>query len=152
MIELKVRFNSENEEVGINFSENEEVDVDFSSESEEFNAKADGESFFPGQVIGGSLDHSVLDNRDLSDQHPIESISGLRETLNNLSERLTGLEISTIVTVATRGELPNRGNVAIAYIVADENATYRWDEENSKYFCVGRDYNEIEVIICGGNA
>ena len=49
-------------------------------------------------------------------------------------------------------DLPNRGNTKTVYFIKSEDASYRWDEENSKYFCVGRDYNEIEVIICGGNA
>lgn len=49
-------------------------------------------------------------------------------------------------------DLPNRGNSESLYMVGEENACYRWDEDNSKYFCVGRDYNEIEIIICGGNA
>lgn len=54
--------------------------------------------------------------------------------------------------VKTRGELPNRGKSSVIYIVADENASYRWDEDNNKYFCIGRDYEEIKIIICGGNA
>lgn len=40
----------------------------------------------------------------------------------------------------------------MVYMIKEENASYRWDEENSKYYCIGRDYNEIEIIICGGNA
>ena len=46
---------------------------------------------------------------------------------------------------------PNRGNVYTLYVATEENASYRWDEANSKYFCIGRDYNEIETID-GGNA
>lgn len=48
-------------------------------------------------------------------------------------------------------DFPNRGNVHTLYIATEENACYRWDETNSKYFCIGRDYSEIEIID-GGNA
>lgn len=56
-----------------------------------------------------------------------------------------------VTQVQTRYELPNRGKSGKVYFVKDENATYRWDEENLKYFCVGRDYREIEYIN-GGDA
>lgn len=97
-------------------------------------------------------DHNKLQNRDLPDQHSIESITGLKDRLQGLDDRLAGLEKGNTVEVKKRSELPNRGESSTVYIVADENATYRWDEENSKYFCTGRDYEELEIIICGGNA
>lgn len=56
-----------------------------------------------------------------------------------------------VVKVETRFELPNKGKSNSVYLVANENAVYRWDEDNLKYFCVGRDYQEIECI-CGGDA
>ena len=37
------------------------------------------------------------------------------------------------------------------YIDITENAIYRWDDEETKYFCIGRDYNNIQLIN-GGNA
>lgn len=55
------------------------------------------------------------------------------------------------VTVKSHGNLPTVGAPDIVYLVEDENACYRWDNDNLKYFAVGRDYNEIEVIN-GGNA
>ena len=56
-----------------------------------------------------------------------------------------------VVNVNTRAELPNIGVENCIYIVKEENATYRWDDTNLKYFCVGRDYQEIQIIN-GGNA
>ena len=47
-------------------------------------------------------------------------------------------------------EFPNRGLEYVIYLDKSENAVYRWDEVNSKYYCVGRDYKEIEDIY-GGN-
>jgi len=53
--------------------------------------------------------------------------------------------------VATLSELPSVGAVNGVYFVKSENATYRWDNDNLKYECVGRDYESIQVIN-GGNA
>lgn len=46
-------------------------------------------------------------------------------------------------------EFPNRGDTGKIYIDTSENATYRWDEAASKYYCVGRDYTEIDTISGG---
>lgn len=48
-------------------------------------------------------------------------------------------------------EFPNRGNPKVLYIARSENAIYRWDEKLGKYFCIGRDYTEINNID-GGKA
>lgn len=48
-------------------------------------------------------------------------------------------------------EFPSIGSEHLIYIDISENATYRWDNANLKYVCIGRDYNEIE-IISGGKA
>lgn len=82
----------------------------------------------------------------------------LRGTFSNngsLSANLSTAFVSSGGNVSqynTIYDLPNRGSSSTVYFVKEEEACYRWDEENSKYFCVGRDYNEIEIIICGGNA
>ena len=44
---------------------------------------------------------------------------------------------------------PTVGNEAFIYVASKENRTYRWDNENSKYYCIGSDYSEIELINCG---
>lgn len=55
------------------------------------------------------------------------------------------------VQVEALANLPNVGSENTVYFVKDENATYRWDDAGLKYYCTGRDYNEIKVIN-GGNA
>ena len=55
------------------------------------------------------------------------------------------------VQVEALANLPNVGSENTVYFVKDENATYRWDEAGLKYYCTGRDYQEIKVIN-GGNA
>lgn len=46
-------------------------------------------------------------------------------------------------------EFPNRGDKGKLYIDMSENASYRWDEAASKYYCVGRDWMEIGAINGG---
>lgn len=47
-------------------------------------------------------------------------------------------------------DFPSVGNSKQIYIDTGNNATYRWDATATKYFCVGRDYNEIQIINGGG--
>ena len=80
----------------------------------------------------------------------------MQNDINNIKKDIADLETKVnqahgSVTVKSRGELPNVGSADIVYIIEDENAIYRWDATNLKYFSVGRDYNEIEVIY-GGSA
>ena len=80
----------------------------------------------------------------------------MQNDINNIKKDIADLETKVnqahgSVTVKSREELPGVGSADIVYIIEDENAIYRWDATNSKYFSVGRDYNEIEVIY-GGSA
>lgn len=77
---------------------------------------------------GGTLDHSKLTNREIADQHPIDAITGLRDTLTSLSGQIT--EISTKV-ITDHGELTGRDSedqhpmVAITGLVAKFTQTDR---------------------------
>ncbi len=80
----------------------------------------------------------------------------MQNDINNIKKDIADLETKVnqahgSVTVKSYEELPEVGSADIVYIIEDENAIYRWDATNSKYFSVGRDYNEIEVIY-GGSA
>ena len=57
----------------------------------------------------------------------------------------------SIITVATRATLPSIGETGYGYYIQDEKALFVWDDTNLKYYCIGRDYEEIK-IISGGNA
>lgn len=48
-------------------------------------------------------------------------------------------------------EFPNIGELGFLYIDKQFNKVYRWDIENRKYYCVGSDFTQINVIS-GGNA
>lgn len=49
----------------------------------------------------GSIDHSTLINRDLQDQHPIESITGLADVLKTIPRAMTAEELRKILTGGT---------------------------------------------------
>lgn len=43
-------------------------------------------------------------------------------------------------------DFPTIGEVDTIYIAKSENASYRWNDADLHYYCIGRDYNEIELI------
>lgn len=51
----------------------------------------------------------------------------------------------------TRLEFPSIGSERLIYVDLSENSLWRFDSENLKYICVGRDYTNLETID-GGNA
>ena len=48
-------------------------------------------------------------------------------------------------------DFPTVGEPHILYIDISEEASYRWDAEKLKYYCVGRDYTNV-LVIDGGTA
>lgn len=52
----------------------------------------------------GTGDHSVLINRDLSDQHPTSAITGLDEKLGTIPRPMTRLELLAILTETEGGK------------------------------------------------
>lgn len=75
------------------------------------------------------------------------------QQIEKLNRRIDEIVVGVggAVQVTTLSALPSKGEVNGIYFVIDENATYRWDEDNLKYECVGRDYKEIKLIN-GGDA
>lgn len=73
------------------------------------------------------------------------------DALNERIDQITGGGGDGAVQVEALANLPNVGSENTVYFVKNENATYRWDEAGLKYYCTGRDYQEIKVIN-GGNA
>jgi len=96
----------------------------------------------------GKLNH-INDTGSFDPTEMQNDIKNIKQDLADLETKVSQAHGS--LTVKSRGELPNIGSADIVYIVEDENAVYRWDTTNLKYFSVGRDYNEIEVIY-GGSA
>ena len=55
-----------------------------------------------------------------------------------------------IKTYANHLQFPITGEKDVLYVTTEENKTYRWDENDTKYFCVGSDWEEIDVINGNG--
>lgn len=79
-------------------------------------------------------------------------IENIKSNMSKFNERLSEAEKKKFVTEApTISQFPSIGKENHTYVCLSENATYRWDSENLKYICTGRDYNNIKKIN-GGNA
>lgn len=49
-------------------------------------------------------------------------------------------------------EFPTVGDEKYIYIDRSTNKSYRWDDTNVKFYCVGTDYENIEVINGGSSS
>lgn len=56
-----------------------------------------------------------------------------------------------VVYATTYFEFPNIGDTKSLYVDTTNNRIFRWNGEDLKYYCIGSDYTEIEVIN-GGTA
>lgn len=61
------------------------------------------------------------------------------------------LGVKSVYQFKNKFNFPTMGDENALYIDISENAAYRWNESDLHYYCVGRDYTEIE-LISGGNA
>nr|DAG26259.1 MAG TPA: hypothetical protein [Caudoviricetes sp.] len=55
----------------------------------------------------------------------------------------------SILEFSSSLQFPSIGKEETIYIDIEHNKTYRWDDGNLKYYCIGSDYNDIELIACG---
>lgn len=79
----------------------------------------------------------------------IGKISGEKQIRGFLNVGL--LDVKHIFQYESKLNFPNVGDVNSLYIATSENAAYRWNENDLFYYCIGRDWQEIELIN-GGNA
>lgn len=117
-------------------------------------AQIDGTINDTGQIDSAlSMERQI--NSDFGDLRQVSvSYTGVDTDSIEITVDNTNKTISAnIVQIQYTSKLnfPNVGSERVIYIDTTENATYRWDAENLSYVCVGRDYNEIE-ILSGGNA
>lgn len=64
--------------------------------------------------------------------------------------QITSQPAEIVYIASNHLEFPSVGKIKQIYIDTENNALYRWDDIATKYFCVGRDYNEIQIINGGG--
>lgn len=78
-------------------------------------------------------------------------LDGYQAVSTKLKEYIDLHTLSTVVPQKTYLEFPTTGDPNSLYLDMTANEIYRWDDENIKYFRVGTDYHNIEVIS-GGNS
>ena len=63
-----------------------------------------------------------------------------------ISKQIKEHEKQVVVSEESYLRFPTIGSSECIYIDTTANKIYRWDDANLKYFTVGSDYNEIEII------
>lgn len=56
-----------------------------------------------------------------------------------------------VITANSISEFPKVGNSLCIYLDKSSNSSYRQDDTDVKYYCIGNDYRNI-TIICGGGS
>lgn len=79
---------------------------------------------------------------DKSHTHVTSDITGLSDILDGLVEKNVYEGIKNFPSIGKPGNI---------YIDSLANKTYRWDDENLKYYCIGSDYSEIDLITGGAS-
>lgn len=67
----------------------------------------------------------------------------LKKYIDNLVEASTA---ECVVQEDSFLKFPTIGSESTIYIDTTQNKTYRWDDATLKYYIIGSDYNDIEVI------
>ena len=96
-----------------------------------------------GDVLYISTSENLIYRWDNSEYKAMGvSESKLEQTIKDLKSYVD----DKIVQKEIFSDLPVSGKEGVIYIVKSENKTYRWDDNNIKYYCIGSNYNDIEVI------
>lgn len=66
----------------------------------------------------------------------------IQEVKDYVDEKVESLHY----TADTHLSFPLTGDSKTIYIATNENKTYRWDDTDLKYYCIGSNYNDIDVI------
>lgn len=86
------------------------------------------------------INESILTKSGLDIYHAelLKRVEDLIEKSNN-----------TVLEYASSLQFPAVGKSETLYIDKQNNMIYRWDDDNIKYYCVGNDYENINIINCG---
>ena len=63
-----------------------------------------------------------------------------------IKQQCEGAAKEIIVSEESYLKFPTIGDSSRLYLDTTSNKTYRWDDKNLKYFIVGSDYEDIEII------
>ena len=89
-------------------------------------------------VVNGSV--SSVGKRISGSINNLISVEGCVEKAENIYVRETEFN--------NRYEFPSIGKPNMIYVATDEKASYIFDTTQNIYYCIGRDYNEIDSIKC----
>ncbi len=70
------------------------------------------------------------------------------ELLKHIKD-LIGESNDTVLEYTSSLQFPTVGKIKTIYIDMNGNKIYRWDDDNTKYYCIGSNYEEINLINCG---
>lgn len=70
------------------------------------------------------------------------------ELLKHIKD-LIGKSNDTVLEYTSSIQFPTVGKINTIYIDMNGNKIYRWDDDNTKYYCIGSNYEEINLINCG---
>lgn len=80
------------------------------------------------------------------------SISNLKDAYDDLEQSIEEITNNPkVITALSKLNFPTVGNVDTLYVAQDEDATYRWNDNPAMYYCVGRNYENIDTINGGGS-
>ena len=71
--------------------------------------------------------------------------SELLKHINDLIEKSK----DTVLEYTSSLQFPTVGKTKTIYVDITASKIYRWDDDNIKYYCIGSDYNNINLINCG---
>lgn len=95
-------------------------------------------------VIVFNFGKTIEADEEIANQEP--------SIIQDFEKRITALEGQTTHAVQEYDsfiDFPTVGMVGQLYIDEETNSCYRWDDNELKYFCVGTDYTQIEIINGG---
>lgn len=68
------------------------------------------------------------------------------EIKDYISKQIEDSKKQIVITADSYLEFPTLGDAECIYIDKVNNRVYRWDNANLKYYVIGSDYSEIEII------
>lgn len=82
--------------------------------------------------------------------NPSVGVTSRAEQLLEETQQLVEDFGQEVVQKLTFLEFPNIGDERYLYIDQEMNKSYRWDATNLKYYCVGSNYEDINLVDGGG--
>lgn len=76
-----------------------QVDPAFKSNTDENPGDSENDPPSPAEPVEGTVDHRLLEHRDAEDQHPINAITGLNDTLSKTLTKESFIPIKDVIKI-----------------------------------------------------